>query len=362
MKGVASCFEHQSQEATDIRWFKVMHMAIVQERIHFPESMPEKCEELRLYPDYGDQRSVRPSIRAMEMSLRSSQNGSGIPFEIPETIKNKVPSAWSEKFWKECLEKTECITCDIKKPEPPKKSEYFDQIYNIYRELAEHFIASAENTNLDAKRDACFGIVLYSLFLTSELAFSAVPLAFRAEGRIILRTIVENFITLKYLEHKDDPSEWMKFRTYGTGKSKMVFLKNIQTEDVPNFINLQDLYTYSNEDMWQEFSDIGITTWTDKNLRRMAEEVGIKDIYDNYYDWSSGYVHGNWSAIRDTIFTICLNPLHRYHRIPFLPKFDMPSVLPDIVKITNMMLEVVNRFYPSFKLRIKHPEKSSEAK
>ncbi len=362
INGVASCFEHQSQEATDVRWFKVMHMAIVQERIHFPESMTEKCEELRLYPDYGDQRKVRPSIRALEMSLRTSHDSRGIPSEIPDTIRSKVPAPWSEKFWKECLEKTECITCDFKRPEPPKKSEYFEQIYDIYHQLSEHFITSAENTNLDARRDTCFGIVLYSLFLTFGLASSTVPLACRAEGRITLRTIVENFITLKYLEHKDDPVEWMKFRTYGTGKSKMAFLKNIQVEDVPNFINLQDLHTYSNEDMWQEFSDIGISTWTDKNLRKMAEDAGIKDFYDKYYDWSSGYVHGNWSAIRDTIFTICLNPLHRYHRIPFVPKFDMPSVLPDIAKITNMMLEIVNRFYPRFRPRIKHTEQPKAEK
>src|SRR5690606_17416697 len=99
------------------------------------------------------------------------------------------------------------------------------------------------------------------------------------------------------------------------------------------FINLKELHTYANEDLWQEYSDIGIKPWSEKNLRKMATEAGIKDFYDKHYDWSSSYVHGNWGAVRDTVFTVCLNPLHRFHRIPFIPKLDMPSVLTDTAKI-----------------------------
>lgn len=357
MKGVARCFDHQSQEATDIRWLKVMHVIIAQERAFFPNTkeMTEQLEGFRLYPDYGDQRIVRPSIRSMEMSYRVCHDDKTIPFEIPEDLKDKIPPSWSDKFWKECYLKTECITKEVSKPEPPKTSEYFEQFYDIYHQLAEYFIESAENTGLDAKRDTCFGIILYSLYLAVGLASSTIPLSLRAEGRIILRTIVENFITLKYLEYKDNPTIWIQFRTYGVGKSKMAFLKNLQQEDLPNFINLHDLHNYANEDMWQEFGDIDIKSWTDKNLRQMSQEAGIKDFYDKHYDWSSGYVHGNWSAIRDAIFTTCLNPLHRFHRIPFVPRLDMPDVIPDIAKTINIMLEIVNRFYPSFKPRIKHP-------
>jgi hypothetical protein len=74
------------------------------------------------------------------------------------------------------------------------------------------------------------------------------------------------------------------------------------------------------------------------------------------------YVHGNWSAIRDTIFTTCLNPLHRFHRIPFVPRLDMPDVIPDIAKMINVMLEVINRFHPPFKIRIKHPDSNNKSK
>jgi hypothetical protein len=94
----------------------------------------------------------------------------------------------------------------------------------------------------------------------------------------------------------------------------------------------------------------------------MATEAGIKDFYDKHYDWSSSYVHGNWGAVRDTVFTVCLNPLHRFHRIPFIPKLDMPSVLTDTAKIINMMLDINNQLYPGFKMRIKHPPGTSGKK
>jgi hypothetical protein len=39
----------------------------------------------------------------------------------------------------------------------------------------------------------------------------------------------------------------------------------------------------------------------------------------------------------------------------------MPSVLPDIAKTINVMLEVVNHLYPPFKLRIKHPQEEKKS-
>lgn len=113
---------------------------------------------------------------------------------------------------------------------------------------------------------------------------------------------------------------------------------------------------YAGEDIWQEFQDIDLKSWSNRNLRSMAEEAGVKGIYDKYYDWSSGYVHGNWASIRDTIFTTCANPLHRFHRIPFIPRIDMPTALPDAAKLINSSLDALTHLFPPFKQRIKHPE------
>jgi hypothetical protein len=84
----------------------------------------------------------------------------------------------------------------------------------------------------------------------------------------------------------------------------------------------------------------------------MSEEAGVKPVYDKYYVWPSGYVHGHWGAVRDTVFDLCLNPLHRYHRIPSPPRRDMGSVAGDAIKLVNLLLVQLNTAYPPFKPRV----------
>lgn len=351
LNGVSSCMDHQSQESTDIRWLKIIYKMVVCEGILFSESMREMVEEIRLYPDYGDQRKVRPRIRAMELSFRGHSTKKNIPDEIPDGIKKKVPDAWHDPFWKECLTKTPCFTGELKSEEVESSKHYLNQFVELYKAVTEHFMATLEGTDINPRHDTVFGIPLYSVLLAIDACKGNSP--YRVQGRLILRTLVEGYITLKYLEIKDDQKIWEQFRNYGTGQSKLAFLKNLREESLPDFINLEDLHKYANEDMWQEYSEVNLKSWAQLNLRKMAEEASLKDFYDKYYDWSSGFVHGHWGAIRDTVFTTCLNPLHRHHRIPFIPRLEMPSVLPDVVKIINLLLDILNNLYPTFQDRVK---------
>ena len=149
-----------------------------------------------------------------------------------------------------------------------------------------------------------------------------------------------------------------------TGIMELVSLvsinRQLRADELPDFISLDDLQRYANEDMWQEFTTISLKSWAERNVRKMAEEAGVKDTYDRYYDWSSGYVHGHWGAVRDSVFTVCLNPLHRYHRIPFVPRLDMPSVLPEFGQDTQSNDRGSGSLVYEFKRRIKHPSPARE--
>ena len=92
--------------------------------------------------------------------------------------------------------------------------------------------------------------------------------------------------------------------------------------------------------------------WDNKNLRKMSQEADAKDIYDKYYDWPSGYVHSNWAAVRDSTFELCLNPLHRFHRIATVPRLDMSDALVDVEPLVNMLLDDINKLYPNFTERL----------
>lgn len=116
-------------------------------------------------------------------------------------------------------------------------------------------------------------------------------------GRLGLRTITECYINLSYLQIKNDDNLWLGYRSYGSGQAKLTFLKIDELDVQPQFVSLE---TLANENQWQEFSEINLGHWDNTNLRVMSEKAGVKDIYNSYYDWTSGFAHGQWSALRST--------------------------------------------------------------
>ena len=53
-------------------------------------------------------------------------------------------------------------------------------------------------------------------------------------------------------------------------------------------------------------------------------------------DWTSGFVHAHWGAVRDTNFVICRNP--RQHRLHRIPRFIANSVEDDALSLINDMI------------------------
>lgn len=354
---VGETFDHQSQRATDIRWLKLIYLIICQERLIFPESFAEKLEEIRLYPDKGDMRSVRPSIRAMEISTRAFEFGEEPTQKIDGEGSVELPPRHEEAFWKELQETTQCVFPPLEGP-TRGPADLCDEVIKTQIELDGHFHATMTTTAPGPRHDGAFGLVLYALTLLINAAsgFSHNLV----EGRIMLRTLFEAFVTLRYLTEKDDPHIWLQYRRYGSGQAKLAFLKNLREEDTPSFVDLKLLEVLANEDMWMEFQDIDIGHWADLNLRKMAEVGKVKDAYDKYYDLCSGYTHGHWVCVRDTVFVNCLNPLHRFHRVPAPPKSNMPSVLADGCKLVNRMLDDLTHLYPPFKRRVKWARNESK--
>jgi hypothetical protein len=339
--GILNCFDHQSQPATDVRWLKVIFQMIIG-RMIFPESMRDHVEELRLYPDLGDMRKVRPSIRAAEIGLNN--------FDNDETLKAAYLE-FSDEFWNAMLANTECdIAQNFKPPALPVQS-IRTEIYDLMKSLSDHFDATLVTTKIDARHDVSFGLILYASALALEMTLGYGHKM--AGGRIMLRSIMETYITLHYLKKQDNDKEWLAYREDGAGKTKLAFLKNLDAEEKPDFIDIDRLENLANEEMWLEFRDVNIGAWSKKDLRKLATECGVKDVYDKYYDWASGYAHAQWVCIRDTAFSICSNPLHRFHKIPVPLKTTMPSVLPDACKLINLMLDDLNSLYPAFKPRLR---------
>lgn len=356
LRAIAGAFDHQSEIATDLRWVKVAHM-LVSGRLKFGPEFSEQLEEIRLFPNYGDMRKVRPSVRAMEMSVRGFEQSEKLPH---------AAELFSEAFWTECRQKTPCVTGNPVEVQQSNPTEVLlDELSDLSIEIARHFDTATPGTSVDPRKDATFGLVLYSISILMEAAANVSHLL--AGGRIFLRTITESFITLHYLAAKDDPTIWKQYRNYGIGQAKLSFLKLVREDSVPEFVSLQNLHDLANEDTWMEFQDIELGSWQGSDLRKMAEQTGTKDAYDRYYGWTSGFSHAHWTCVRDAAFTTCFNPLHRFHRIPTPPR-PMPSILKDGCALINRMLGDLSMLYPPFNQRVRwhnstpNPEPSPDAK
>jgi len=113
------------------------------------------------------------------------------------------------------------------------------------------------------------------------------------------------------------------------------------------------LLNIANEDKWLEFVPINLGHWESANLRKMSEEIGLKETYDKFYNYTSGFIHANWGGIRESVFEKCLNPLHRFHNIPTATSLSfLSNVTDDSLEILNNILECLSIAYPKFTFRI----------
>ncbi|RWE77785.1 DUF5677 domain-containing protein [Mesorhizobium sp.] len=347
---VNNVFDHQSQRSTDIRWLKVMYMLYCREQMKFDVSMRDRVEEILGYPDIGDQRSVRPSVRSVEIGLRA------VEFQLEGTDKHwpnsrhRMSNFDPEVFWQQVFEGTQCLGLSSYPSGEIGPKEISGELSRAAGALSDRYMQTIVTTKADPKHEAVFGLSLFALHMA--LICSSSSIHSQVVGHIALRTIMESFILLHYLVKEDKPALWLQYRKYGTGQTKLAFLKYMKEENLPDFIDLDELHKIANEDRWMELEDIDLGHWAGSNLRKMADSGGVKDVYDKFYDWSSGYVHGQWASARSTVFVSCLNPLHRFHLIPSPQVLEMPSVLGDACKLINRMLDHVNAMYPPFKVRL----------
>jgi hypothetical protein len=336
-QAVLSVYEHQSQEATDCRWaFVLAHAAAG--CLHLGPETSHLAREIEGYPEFGDQRKVRPSIRSTEGALRSMLEQS---------------ADWPERFWSQCLHDTDCMVFwdsqSADAPDAPATGTTGPIVRETRERVVQLFHETLETTAVDARRDAVFGIALFALSMLEECLRLAASTS--VHGRQLLRTMVECHIILAYMLKQDDSDQWLAYRSYGTGQAKLAFLK-LSDNPAEGYVSLDVLERLANEDAWMEFSSMNLGHWASKDLRKLAIAAGLKDEYDRYYDWTSGFVHGQWHAVRDSEFIMCNNALHRLHRIPRETGRQLNDVVPDACAVVDGILDLLDTSYGPLGARV----------
>ena len=324
---------HQSEGATACRWVRLMGL-IVAGRMRFTHKTSETAELIATYPD-GDLRKARPSIRAAEQALQNLASASSNP--------------WPEAFWRESWHHTDCIP-----PERNYKIPALDRVVtrakvNDVRDLlVRHWRTTHPSTAPEAKHDAVFGLTLYCFRVLEDMlgpGNSGSTL-----GRMALRTILEVRLSLQYLSLQNDKQLWSKWREYGSGQAKLSVLKYEDEVEAPDYIDLSSIQQIAYEDKGPEFVNINLAGWSGIDLRKMSERVGLKGLYDQHYPPNSSFIHGTWSAVRESVLETCANPLHRLHRIPI--RNSLSETLESAADLVDEILQQVESLYPPFPWRL----------
>jgi hypothetical protein len=257
----------------------------------------------------------------------------------------------SEEIWSELFAGTNCMPLALPAPKSFDHKKTLQELATIYESLVAHYFNNVITTGIDARLDSAFGLTLYALALLAEAA-SLRPYQ-RISAKLLLRTVLEAHINLRFLTKKNDQTVWLQYRNHSSAQAKLAFLKYLEAKEVPEYVNIQELYEFANEDIWLEYQDINLGSWANKSLRDIATEAGLKDSYDQHYTLLSTVTHAQWAGIREANFSQCVNPLHRYHRIPNPPRLSQENLIPEIAKLINQMLDDINHLYPQFKSRLR---------
>jgi len=325
---------HQSQEATDCRWVRVL-FHLCSGKLHLQTR--EQVQEILDYPSFGMPEKVRPTIRALEGMLGEMLSGVW---------------AWPEFFWRQCQRDTPCEPRHTMETDLSLRlSTTRAQTHRVRKSLADHERASAFTTGVDAKHDAVFGLGAYALAIMDELLWLGNSTSIL--GRLGLRSLLECYVTLAYLKKRDDPALWTAYRQYGSGQAKLAFLKLDESKGtLPASVNMEVLGQLANEDMWQEFVSIDLGDWAASDLRKRSEEADVKAEYDRLYPWTSAFVHSNWAAVRNSCFDLCVNPVHRLHRRLRPDTAALGDVVEDACELVDKTLVIVDSLFPGFNARV----------
>jgi hypothetical protein len=150
-------------------------------------------------------------------------------------------------------------------------------------------------------------------------------------ARIMLRCMVETGITFGFLAKSGTEQNFKDFRAYGKGKEKLLML-HLQ-DNYPEAASLEgesssEIGQALGAGLMPELLDIELDNWTKKSARNLAVEAGLEKYYRLAYDPSSADVHGTWMSLDNANLTRCVQPLHRFHRLPGY--FEPPAYLDTI--------------------------------
>ena len=212
--------------------------------------------------------------------------------------------------------------------------------------------ASLDIYDLD-RDEVLFGLLSRQYRLFRALAMDPTLWTMDLAG-MFHRAMMDALITFRWLAKQNDLSQFTKFKKFSLGKQKLLKL-HIQElvdggrEDLAEFEEY--LSATINEEGWEELLSIDLGgNFAGKDMRTMAHEVGMRELYNLVFSPASAELHGEWVSLKRSNLVRCGNPLHRFHLVPQL---QPPTILaPGAVLFAgSLLLETLEAWLDSYQLK-----------
>lgn len=280
---------------------------------------PPDPEIIDLFPRYPH--ATTDDENKMVQSMTRALMNTILPNE-----KRYQSKAWPKYFWRHNLD----LACCNPRRLPimgtkPLSMNYLTTVEKVLEQNAEdarkYLEKVAREYNYDLyspERDEILLGLLSRIVRLYDLIAKDANLWARDTAGIMLRCLVDAAITFCYLSEKGDEEDFNKFREYGEGQEKLLMLHLQDTYPEAETLEGRTPDSVSEElgGFTPEILDIELGHWTKKDARKLAISVNMERFYRLVYSPASSDLHGSWFSLKHSSFVRCIEPLHRYHRIP----------------------------------------------
>lgn len=364
LKGLVSRMrDGHGRWATQLRIVPLSRMA-KNGKLHIASHL-RVLDDLKRFPrdlEGDDLKRAESSIRAMYLGLMQGING------------DDAPRAWAEHFWRQnwhlsvCEQARPLVLTKEEEEDTGPEDEGAPQV--TPRQARDGFVVAVEQLQKDLQElQARVEPDLYDP-VSDEVRLGLVARQVRMLYRLIedpnlwtdenaphhLRSMVDARITIAWLLWKNDSEIYARYKAYGQGKLKLLKLNFAEVVEQSGFSQsnedaLERLAATVNEDIMEEFQPIFVTAnFADRAIRKMAQDVGLKDLYDLSYSPLSGESHGDWASLISHDLRRCANPLHRYHRVADFSLKEQGLRLAYIRQAYHLMTETVEAVFAHYGL------------
>jgi len=234
---------------------------------------------------------------------------------------------WPKYFWNRNMELVPCVphAIEVKKETLLGEDDFkqLDKLINRNSQIAMDYLEEISLKHkydlYDMERDEILLGLFSRLTRLYVLILSNPSLWSRDIAGILLRCSAETAITFIYLTTKGTNDEFRAFKAYGEGKEKLLMLHLQDTYPEKKSLEGMNSEGIAEEMGWgfsPELIDIELADWTDKSIRDLALDIKFEEIYRLVYDPTSSDVHGTWISLKKSNLVRCVQPLHRFHRMP----------------------------------------------